>query len=249
MAIMIKSAQEIEKMRISGKALRQVHNAIAPHVVPGASTMDLERIAVAKIAELGATAAFKGYHGYPAALCTSVNEEVVHGMPNEKRILKEGDILSIDCGVIINGFYSDAAVTYAIGKPSEKTRKLLDVTQASLEAAIEQCQVGGRLGDISAAVQEMCEAEGFGVVRDFVGHGIGRSMHEDPQVPNFGPAGKGPRLKAGMVLAIEPMINAGGPDVRVLKDGWTAVTVDGSYSAHFEHTVAITNDGPLVLTR
>lgn len=249
MAIMIKSAQEIEKMRISGKALRQVHNAIAPHVVPGASTMDLERIAVAKIAELGATAAFKGYHGYPAALCTSVNEEVVHGMPNEKRILKEGDILSIDCGVIIDGFYSDAAVTYAIGKPSEKTRKLLDVTQASLEAAIEQCQVGGRLGDISAAVQEMCEAEGFGVVRDFVGHGIGRSMHEDPQVPNFGPAGKGPRLKAGMVLAIEPMINAGGPDVRVLKDGWTAVTVDGSYSAHFEHTVAITHDGPLVLTR
>ena len=236
-------------MRISGKALRQVHNAIAPHVVPGASTMDLERIAVAKIAELGATAAFKGYHGYPAALCTSVNEEVVHGMPNEKRILKEGDILSIDCGVIIDGFYSDAAVTYAIGKPSEKTRKLLDVTKASLEAAIEQCQVGGRLGDISAAVQEMCEAEGFGVVRDFVGHGIGRSMREDPQVPNFGPAGKGPRLKAGMVLAIEPMINAGAPDVRVLKDGWTAVTVDGSYSAHFEHTVAITNDGPLVLTR
>jgi methionyl aminopeptidase len=249
MAIMIKSAQEIEKMRISGKALRQVHNAIAPHVVPGASTMNLERIAVAKIAELGATAAFKGYHGYPAALCTSVNEEVVHGMPNEKRILKEGDILSIDCGVIIDGFYSDAAVTYAIGQPTEKTRKLLDVTQASLEAAIEQCQVGGRLGDISAAVQEMCEAEGFGVVRDFVGHGIGRSMHEDPQVPNFGPAGKGPRLKAGMVLAIEPMINAGAPDVRVLKDGWTAVTVDGSYSAHFEHTVAITNDGPLVLTR
>ena len=249
MAIMIKSAQEIEKMRISGKALRQVHNVIAPHVVPGASTMDLERIAVAKIAELGATAAFKGYHGYPAALCTSVNEEVVHGMPNEKRILKEGDILSIDCGVIIDGFYSDAAVTYAIGQPSEKTRKLLDVTKASLEAAIEQCQVGGRLGDISAAVQEMCEAEGFGVVRDFVGHGIGRSMHEDPQVPNFGPAGKGPRLKAGMVLAIEPMINAGGPDVRVLKDGWTAVTVDGSYSAHFEHTVAITKDGPLVLTR
>ena len=249
MAIMIKSAQEIEKMRISGKALRQVHNALAPHVVPGASTMDLERIAVAKIAELGATAAFKGYHGYPAALCTSVNDEVVHGMPNEKRVLKEGDIVSIDCGVIIDGFYSDAAVTYAIGKPSEKTRKLLDVTKASLEAAIEQCQVGGRLGDISAAVQEMCEAEGFGVVRDFVGHGIGRSMHEDPQVPNFGPAGKGPRLKAGMVLAIEPMINAGGPEVRVLKDGWTAVTVDGSYSAHFEHTIAITNDGPLVLTR
>lgn len=249
MAIMIKSPQEIEKMRISGIALRKVHDTIAPHVKAGASTMDLEEIAVAKIAELGGKAAFKGYHGYPSALCTSVNDEVVHGMPNPKRILKDGDILSIDCGVIIDGFYSDAAVTYAIGKPTPETQKLLDVTKASLEAAIEQCQVGGRLFDISATVQEMCEAEGFGVVREFVGHGIGRSMHEDPQVPNFGTRGKGPRLKAGMVLAIEPMINAGKPEVKVLKDGWTAVTVDGSYSAHFEHTVAITKDGPLVLTR
>lgn len=249
MAIMIKSPQEIEKMRISGIALRKVHDTIAPHVKAGASTMDLEEIAVAKIAELGGKAAFKGYHGYPSALCTSVNDEVVHGMPNPKRILKDGDILSIDCGVIIDGFYSDAAVTYAIGKPTPETQKLLDVTKASLEAAIEQCQVGGRLFDISATVQEMCEAEGFGVVREFVGHGIGRSMHEDPQVPNFGTRGKGPRLKAGMVLAIEPMINAGKPEVKVLKDGWTAVTVDGSYSAHFEHTVAITRDGPLVLTR
>jgi methionyl aminopeptidase len=249
MAIMIKTAQEIEKMRISGKALRQVHNAIAPHVVPGASTMDLEEIAVKKIAELGAIAAFKGYHGFPAALCTSINEEVVHGMPNAKRVLKEGDILSIDCGVIIDGFYSDAAVTYPIGQVSAQIRKLLDVTQASLEEAIQQCQVGGRLFDISSAVQQVCEAEGFGVVREFVGHGIGRAMHEDPQVPNFGERGKGPRLKAGMVLAIEPMINAGGPEVHVLKDGWTAVTNDGSYSAHFEHTIAITKDGPLVLTR
>ncbi|MBS1801329.1 MAG: type I methionyl aminopeptidase [Acidobacteria bacterium] len=249
MAIMIKTPQEIEKMRISGIALRKVHDALASHVVAGASTMDLEEIAVQKIAELGGKAAFKGYHGYPSALCTSINEEVVHGMPNAKRVLKDGDILSIDCGVIIDGFYSDAAVTYSIGKPSEKTQKLLDVTKASLEAAIEQCQVGGRLFDISATVQEMCEAEGFGVVREFVGHGIGRSMHEDPQVPNFGTRGKGPRLKAGMVLAIEPMINAGGPEVKVLKDGWTAVTVDGSYSAHFEHTVAITKDGPVVLTR
>jgi methionyl aminopeptidase len=249
MAIMIKTPQEIEKMRISGKALRQVHDAIAPHVVPGVSTMDLEEIAVRKIAELGAIAAFKGYHGYPSALCTSVNEEVVHGMPNVKRILKEGDILSIDCGVIIDGFYSDAAVTYPIGKVTPETRKLLDVTSASLERAIEQCKVGGRLGDVSAAVQDLCEAEGFGVVREFVGHGIGRSMHEDPQVPNFGVRGKGPRLKAGMVLAIEPMINAGGPEVHVLKDGWTAVTNDSSFSAHFEHTVAITKDGPMVLTR
>jgi methionyl aminopeptidase len=249
MSIMIKTPQEIEKMRISGIALRKVHDAIAPHVIPGASTMDLEEIAVRKIAELGAIAAFKGYHGYPSALCTSVNDEVVHGMPNAKRILKEGDILSIDCGVIIDSFYSDAAVTYPIGKVSPEARKLLDVTLASLEKAIQQCQVGGRLFDISAAVQQHCEAEGFGVVREFVGHGIGRAMHEDPQVPNFGESGKGPRLKAGMVLAIEPMINAGGPEVHVLKDGWTAVTNDGSYSAHFEHTVAITKDGPQVLTR
>jgi methionyl aminopeptidase len=249
MAIMIKTPQEIEKMRISGIALRKVHDAIAPHVVAGASTMDLEQIAVAKIAELGGQAAFKGYHGYPSALCTSINDEVVHGMPNAKRILKDGDVLSIDCGVIIDGYYSDAAVTYAIGKPEPKIQKLLEVTKASLEAAIEQCQVGGRLFDISATVQEICEAEGFGVVREFVGHGIGRSMHEDPQVPNFGTRGKGLRLKAGMVLAIEPMINAGAPEVKVLKDGWTAVTVDGSYSAHFEHTVALTKDGPLVLTR
>lgn len=249
MPVFIKTIAEIEKMRTSGIALRRVHDAIAPHVVQGASTMDLERIAVAKIAELGGIAAFKGYHGFPAALCTSINEEVVHGMPSDKRILKEGDILSIDCGVIIDGFYSDAAVTYPIGNVSAQTQKLLDVTAASLEAAIQAAQVGGRLGDISAAVQEMCEAAGFGVVREFVGHGIGRSMHEDPQVPNFGPRGKGPRLKAGMVLAIEPMINAGKPEVRVLPDGWTAVTVDRSYSAHFEHTVALTKDGPRVLTR
>jgi methionyl aminopeptidase len=249
MAIMIKTPQEIEKMRVSGIALRKVHDAIAPHVVAGASTMDLEEIAVAKIAELGGKAAFKGYHGYPSALCTSINDEVVHGMPNAKRVLKDGDILSIDCGVIIDGYYSDAAVTYGIGKPEPRVQKLLDVTQTALEAAIEQCKVGGRLFDIGATVQEICEAAGFGVVRDFVGHGIGRSMHEDPQVPNFGTHGKGLRLKAGMVLAIEPMINAGAPEVKVLKDGWTAVTVDGSYSAHFEHTVALTKSGPLVLTR
>ncbi len=248
MAIMIKTVAEIEKMRASGRILREVHRAIEPVVRPGATTMDLENAAAAKIAEYGVQAAFKGYHGYPAALCTSVNEEVVHGIPNVNRVLKDGDIVSIDCGVILDGFYSDAAVTYAVGTPSEQTKMLLETTEASLNAAIEQAQVGGRLGDISAAVQELCEAKGFGVVRDFVGHGIGRSMHEDPQVPNFGLRGKGPRLKAGMVLAIEPMINAGKPEVRVLKDGWTAVTVDGSYSAHFEHTVAITKDGPVVLT-
>jgi methionyl aminopeptidase len=249
MAILIKSVAEIEKMRRSGIALRQVHEAVGAVVRPGASTMDLERVAVAKIEELHAISAFKGYHGFPAALCTSINEEVVHGIPSEKRILNEGDIVSIDCGVVIDGFYSDSAVTYAVGKVSEATQKLLDVTQASLERAIQQARVGGRLGDISHAVQEYCEAEGFGVVRDFVGHGIGRSMHEEPQIPNYGPSGKGPRLKPGMVLAIEPMINAGGHEVKVLADGWTTITVDRSYSAHFEHTVAITKDGPRVLTR
>jgi methionyl aminopeptidase len=248
-AIMIKTALEIEKMRRSGQILRQVHEAIRPLVVAGASTMDLEIAANRKIDSFGAKAAFKGYHGFPAALCTSLNDQVVHGMPNPKTILKDGDILSIDCGVVVDGFYSDCAVTYAIGNPSPKVKRLLDVTKASLEAAILEAVPGGRLFDISAAVQEMCEAEGFGVVREFVGHGIGKTMHEDPQLPNYGTRGKGPRLKAGMVLAIEPMINAGSHEVKVLKDGWTAVTIDGSYSAHFEHTVAITKDGPLVLTR
>ena len=249
MAIMIKSPAEIEKMYRSGQILKQVHDAIRPLVVAGASTMDLEDCANSRIDALGAKAAFKGYHGFPASLCTSLNDQVVHGMPSGKTILKDGDILSIDCGVVVDGYYSDAAVTYAIGVQTPRTRKLLDVTKASLEAAIQEAVPGGRLFDISAAVQEMCEAAGFTVVREFVGHGIGKSMHEDPQLPNFGSRGKGPRLKAGMVLAIEPMINAGAPEVKVLKDGWTAVTVDGSYSAHFEHTVAITKEGPRVLTR
>ncbi len=248
MAILIKTSAEIETMRASGRILRQVHNAIAAAVKPGATTMDLEEIAMTQIQQFGVKAAFKGYHGYPAALCTSLNDEVVHGIPSTKRTLKDGDLLSIDCGVVLDGFYSDAAVSYGVGEISEDTRRLLLTTEKSLYAAVEAAQVGGRLGDISAAVQRVCEAEGFGVVRDFVGHGIGRAMHEDPQVPNFGPAGKGPRLKAGMVLAIEPMINAGGAEVKVLPDGWTAVTLDGSNSAHFEHTVAITKDGPQILT-
>lgn len=248
MAIQIKTQAEIEKMRASGRVLRQVHAAITPLVKPGISTMELEEAAMAKIFELGATSAFKGYHNYPAALCTSINDEVVHGIPSRKRILQSGDVVSIDCGVILQGYYSDAAETHAVGTVSAETEKLLRTTQASLMAAIAAAKVGARLGDISAAVQTICEAEGFGVVRDFVGHGIGRAMHEDPQVPNFGPAGRGPRLRAGMVLAIEPMINAGSPEVKVLEDGWTAVTLDHRYSAHFEHTVAITKDGPQVLT-
>jgi methionyl aminopeptidase len=248
MAIHIKSAAEIQKMRVSGIALRQVHDAVTAAVRVGATTMDLERAAEAVVTRLGVKAAFKGYHGYPAILCASINEEVVHGIPSEKRVLKDGDIISIDCGLIVDGYYSDAAVTHAVGNVSEATKKLLRVTEASLYAAIDQAQVGGRLFDISYAVQRMCEAEGYGVVRDFVGHGIGKNMHEDPQLPNFGTPGKGPRLKAGMVLAIEPMINIGGPEVKVLEDGWTAVTLDGSFSAHFEHTVAITKDGPVILT-
>ena len=236
-------------MRASGAILRKVHRAVEAVVKPGATTLDLENVAEAKIKELGAKPAFKGYNDYPACLCTSVNHEVIHGIPSKATVLKEGDIVSVDCGVILDGYYSDAAETYAVGQLSLATRKLLDVTKASLERAIQAAHVGGTVGDIGATVQEMCEGEGYGVVRDFVGHGIGKSMHEDPQVPNFGKRGKGTKLRAGMVLAIEPMINAGSADVKVLKDGWTAVTVDGSLSAHFEHTVAVTKDGPVVLTR
>jgi methionyl aminopeptidase len=246
---MIKSAAEIKAMRRSGEALRKVHEAVRTVVAAGATTMDLERAAVAKVEELGVKSAFKGYHDYPAVLCTSVNSEVIHGIPSERRTLKDGDVVSIDCGVVVDGYYSDAAVTYPVGTPKPEVMKLLQVTEASLYAAIEKAVPGGRLFDISHAVQSMCEAAGFGVVREFVGHGIGRSMHEDPQVPNIGIPGKGPRLKPGMVLAIEPMINLGRADVRVLDDGWTAITVDGSYSAHFEHTVAITKDGPVILTQ
>ncbi len=249
MAILIKSEAEIEKMRISGIALRKVHEAVKAAVRPGATTMDLERAAVAKVAELGVKPAFLGYHGYPAILCTSVNNEVIHGIPNDKRVLQEGDVVSVDCGVIVDGYYSDAAMTHPVGKISPAAEKLLRVTEASLYAGIDQAVVGGRLFDISHAVQAMCETEGYGVVREFVGHGIGKSMHEDPQVPNYGDSGKGPRLKAGMVLAIEPMINIGSPEVKVLEDGWTAITVDGSISAHFEHTIAITKNGPVILTR
>ncbi len=248
MAILIKSAAEIEKMRTSGAALAAVHEAVRGAVRVGATTMDLERAAVAKVAELGVTSAFKGYHGYPAVLCTSVNHEVIHGIPSDKRVLKDGDIVSIDCGVVVGGFYSDRAMSYPVGNPSASALKLLRVTEASLYAAIAKAVPGGRLGDIAWAVQSLCEAEGYGVVKEFVGHGIGKSMHEDPQVPNVGNPGKGPRLKPGMVLAIEPMINAGTAEVKVLEDGWTAITLDGSLSAHFEHTVAITKDGPRILT-
>jgi methionyl aminopeptidase len=237
MPVMLKSTRDIEKMRRSGKVVRQVLEAVREHVKPGASTMDLERIAADIMRAAGATPAFKGYHEYPCVLCTSVNHEVVHGIPSEKRVLREGDIVSIDTGVVLDGFYADSAITVPVGKAVDpKAQRLLDVTQKSLDKGI------------AAAVQEAVEAEGFSVVREFVGHGIGTSLHEEPQVPNYGTRGQGMILKEGMVLAIEPMVNAGNPSVKVLADKWTAVTVDGSLSAHFEHCVAVTADGPVVLT-
>jgi methionyl aminopeptidase len=236
-------------MRRSGRIVRQVLNEVSSLVKPGVNTMDLERAAEKLIRDSGAKPAFKGYYDYPCVLCTSINDEIVHGIPNESRVLKAGDIVSIDVGVVLEGFYGDAAVTVPVGDEiSPETRKLLDVTRESLQKAIEQMRIGNTVGDVGAAVQELVEANGFSVVRDFVGHGIGTRLHEDPQVPNFGSRGHGTRLKEGMVLAIEPMVNAGKPGARLLEDKWTAVTEDGSASAHFEHCVAVTKNGPLVLT-
>src|SRR6202163_1554034 len=250
MAIVCKSSAEIDKMRQSGRIVRQVLDHVRTLVAPGVSTMDLERAAEKKIAELGAKPAFKGYYDYPCVLCTSVNEEIVHGIPSEKRVLREGDIVSIDTGVVLDGYYGDSAITVPVGaEVTPKAKRLLDVTRRSLETAIKVVRAGATLGDIGAAVQEVVEADGFSVVRDFVGHGIGTRMHEDPQVPNYGQRGAGTKLRAGMVLAIEPMVNAGKPGVQVLSDGWTAVTEDGSLSAHFEHTVAVTAEGAVILTQ
>jgi methionyl aminopeptidase len=249
MAIMIKTPQEIEKMRRSGQVVREILDHVRPLVKPGATTQDLENAAAEKMRELGAKPAFKGYRGYPCVLCTSINNEVVHGIPSANRVLREGDIVSIDTGVVIDGFYGDSATTIAVGeKIAPRTKKLLEVTQASLDRAIREVKAGATLGDVGAAVQEVVEAEGFSVVREFVGHGIGTRLHEDPQVPNYGRRGQGQKLREGMVIAIEPMVNVGRPGVQVLEDGWTAVTEDGSLSAHFEHTVAVTADGALVLT-
>jgi methionyl aminopeptidase len=247
--IILKTSSEIDRMRRSNVIVAEVHQLLREMIKPGISTMELERVAERETEKRGAVPAFKGYSGYPYCLCTSINEEVVHGMPSDKKVLKDGDILSIDFGVLLDGFYGDAAVTHPVGSISEEAEKLLRVTEESLDKAIEQIVVGNRLHDISHAVQSHVEAEGFSVVRDFVGHGIGRKLHEAPQVPNFGSPGMGPRLKAGMVLAIEPMINIGGAGVKVLEDGWTAITIDGSLSAHYEHSIAITEEGPYVLSR
>jgi methionyl aminopeptidase len=217
-------------------------------VAPGVSSLDLDAVAERMVRAAGAEPAFKGYRGYPNTLCTSVNEQVIHGIPS-KRPLVEGDIISIDMGVKMGGFYGDSAVTVPVGRISDEAARLLRVTQESLEKGIEQVRLGGRVSDIGHAIQAHVEAHGFSVVREFVGHGIGASLHEEPQIANYGEPGRGPRLAEGMTLAIEPMVNAGKPAVKMLSDGWTAVTRDGSLSAHFEHTVAVTKNGPLVLTR
>jgi methionyl aminopeptidase len=249
LAVILKSSSEIEKMRHAGQVVREVLDLVRSLVKPGVTTLDLEKAAEARTKELGARAAFKGYHGFPCVLCTSVNSEVVHGIPSAKRILKEGEIVSVDYGAFVDGFCGDAAITVPVGsKIDPRTARLVEVTEASLHAAIAAVKPGARLGDVGFAVQKIVEAAGFSVVRDFVGHGIGSQMHEDPQVPNFGEAGRGMKLRAGMVIAIEPMVNAGGPDVVVLGDGWTAVTADGSMSAHYEHTVAVTATGARILT-
>ena len=249
MAIVCKSPSELDKMRASGHIVRQVLDMVRSMVKPGVTTMDLERAAEKKIKELGAKPAFKGYYDYPCVLCTSVNQEIVHGIPSPKRMLKDGDIVSIDCGVVLDGYYGDAAITVPVGeKLAPEVQKLLEVTEASLYRGIAAARIGNTVGDVGAAVQELVEANGFSVVREFVGHGIGTKLHEDPQVPNYGTRGHGARLREGMVIAIEPMVNAGTPGARVLDDKWTAVTEDGSFSAHFEHCVAVTENGPLILT-
>jgi len=250
MAIVCKSQSEIEKMRRSGHVVRQVLDELRAMVAPGVSTMDLEKHAERRIKALGAKPAFKGYYDYPCVLCTSVNEEIVHGIPSSKRLLKDGDIVSIDCGVVMDGYYGDAAITVAVGDSvSAERKKLMEVTEKSLYKAIEQVKLGNNISDIGAAVQEFVEANGFSVVREFVGHGIGTKLHEEPQVPNFKARGADTRLREGMVLAIEPMVNSGRPETKVLEDKWTAVTADGSSSAHFEHCVAVTRNGPLILTQ
>lgn len=245
--IVLKSKDEIAAMRKAGRLVGEAHRRLAEAVRPGVRTAELDRLVEDFLKANGAVSSFKGYQGYPANICVSVNDEVIHGIPGE-RVLKEGDIVSIDVGAIVDGFHGDSAWTYPVGEIDGEARRLLEVGERSLFAAIERARVGNRLSDISHAVQAYAESHGYSVVRDFVGHGIGRSMHEAPQVPNFGPPGRGPRLRAGMTLAIEPMINAGGPEVKILSDQWTAVTVDGSLAVHFEHTVAITEDGPLILT-
>jgi methionyl aminopeptidase len=251
--IPIKTRRELELMRAAARHVAEILLEVRELAQPGLTTGDLERHAARSIERRGVASSFKGYepHGlprYPAVMCISLNEEVVHGIPGPRK-LKEGDIVSLDFGVSVNGYHGDSAVTFPVGSANEGVLRLLDVTRESLYHGIEQMVPGNRLSDIGHAVQQWAEGNGFSIVRDFVGHGIGRRLHEPPQIPNFGSPGRGPRLRAGMVFAIEPMVNAGGPDVRTLDDQWTAVTDDGSLSAHFEHTILITDNGPEILTK
>ncbi len=247
--IILKSARELALMRRGGHVLADVMERLSATVKPGMSTLEIDQDIEAFIAKQGARPAFKGYRGFPATVCISINEEVVHGIPSASRRIKEGDIVGLDLGCIVEGYYADCAFTLAVGEIPASVQKLLDVTRESLDLAIKECWPGRRLSDVSHAVQSHVEAHGLSVVRAFVGHGIGRALHEEPQVPNFGDPGRGPQLKPGMVLAIEPMVTMGSWEVKILDDGWTAVTKDGSLAAHFEHTVAVTEDEPEVLTR
>ncbi len=245
--VIFKSQNEIDRIRKASQIVARTLNFLESHVQPGITTRELDQIAESEIRKAGAIPAFKGYRGFPATLCVSINEEVVHGIPSDRK-LKEGDIVGLDLGCIWDGFYGDAAKTYPVGEVSEIAKRLLETTENSLMIGIDQARVGNRIGDIGYAVQTLAESKGYSVVRDFVGHGIGRNLHEDPQVPNYGTRGQGPRIKAGMVLAIEPMVCQGRADVEVLADNWTAVTRDGSLAAHFEHSIAITDNGPEILS-
>jgi len=246
--IVLKSPDEIKRMAESCRIVAEVLDGIKKYVSPGVATIELDEFAESFIIKRGARPAFKGYKGYPASVCTSVNEQVVHGIPSASR-LKEGDIISLDIGVYYRGFYGDAAITLPVGKINDKAEKLLLATEKALCLGIEKAVIGNRLSDVSAAIQDYAESEGFSVVRELVGHGIGRQLHEEPQVPNFGKPGQGPEIREGMTLAIEPMVNAGGWEVVLLNDGWTTVTKDRSLSAHFEHTIAVTKDKNSILTK
>ncbi len=243
-----KSSEQIGLMRRAGRVVAEMHEVCVRAAVAGATTADVDKVAREVIERRGARSNFLGYHGFPAVVCTSPNDVIVHGIPSAEVVLRDGDILSIDCGAIIEGWHADAAVTVPIGDIDDESRRLIEVTRRSLEAAIEQIVEGNRLGDVGAAVEGIAEGAGFTVVREYVGHGIGTAMHEEPQIPNYGPAGRGMKLREGHVVAIEPMVNAGGPETETLADGWTVVTRDGRRSAHFEHTIAVTDHGPEVLT-
>ena len=245
--ITIKSPQELDYMRRAGKIVGDTINLLKAAVAPGMTTKDLDGIAYKEITRQGAKPTFMGYHGFPASICTSVNEEIVHGIPG-KRVLKEGDIVKVDVGATIDGFFGDAAVSLPVGEVTPEVIALMEDTRISLEEGIKAAQPGGRIGDIGAAVQAYGESRGYGVVREFVGHGVGRFLHEDPQVPNYGQSGMGPLLRVGMCIAIEPMFNMGDWHTKILEDDWTVITADGKLSAHFEHSIAITEDGPEILT-